>query len=81
MSLMQRIQRKARRELLTRTAGGQGAAKGGDHRLRPDRARPSVRVQRVGVATVVAVSDVRAGAMALLCGTFRRSARSATIGR
>jgi len=64
MSLMQRIQRKARRELLTRTAGARGAAKAaviGCGQIAPDHLSA---YQESGVATVVSVSDVRASAMA-----------------
>src|SRR5580765_8632200 len=64
MSLMQRIQRKARRELLTRTAGARGAAKAaviGCGQIAPDHLSA---YQESGVATVVGVSDVRASAMA-----------------
>ena len=66
MSLLQRIQRKARRELLTRTAGVRGAAKAaiiGCGQISPDHLSA---FQESGVATVVAASDVRAGAMASL---------------
>ena len=66
MSLMQRVQRKARREILNRTAGIRGAAKAaiiGCGQISPDHLSG---YNESGVATVVAVSDVRAGAMASL---------------
>jgi dTDP-4-amino-4,6-dideoxygalactose transaminase/predicted dehydrogenase len=66
MSLIQRVQRKARRELLTRTAGIRGAAKAaiiGCGQIAPDHLSA---FQESGVAAVVAVSDIRAGAMASL---------------
>ncbi len=61
---MQKVQRKARRELLTRTAGMRGAAKAaiiGCGQIAPDHLSA---FQESGVAKVVAVSDVRASAMA-----------------
>ena len=64
MSLVLRIQRRARRELLTRTGGLRGAAKAaiiGCGQIAPDHLSA---YQESGVATVVAVSDIRAGAMA-----------------
>src|SRR4051812_25089266 len=66
MSLMQRVQRKARREILNRTAGVRGAAKAaiiGCGQISPGHLSG---FNESGVATVVAVSDVRAGAMASL---------------
>ncbi len=70
MSLMQRVQRKARREILNRTAGIRGAAKAaiiGCGQISPDHLSA---FNESGVATVVAVSDVRAGAMASLLRNF-----------
>jgi len=70
MSLMQRVQRKARREILNRTAGIRGAAKAaiiGCGQISPDHLSA---FNESGVATVVAVSDVRAGAMASLLRNY-----------
>jgi dTDP-4-amino-4,6-dideoxygalactose transaminase/predicted dehydrogenase len=64
MSLFQRVQRKARRELLTRTAKARGAARAaviGCGQIAPEHLSG---YQESGRASVVAVSDVRPGAMA-----------------
>ena len=64
MSLIQRIQRRARREVLTRTAGVRGAARAavvGCGQIAPDHLSA---FQESGVASVVAVSDLRPSALA-----------------
>ena len=70
MSLLQRIRRRARREILNRTAAARGAAKAaiiGCGQIAPDHLSG---YQESGAATVVAVSDVRAGAMAGLLRNY-----------
>ena len=64
MSLLSRVQRKVRREILTRSAALRGAAKAaviGAGQIAPDHLSG---YQESGVAYVVGVSDVQAGAMA-----------------
>src|SRR5688500_18768752 len=71
MSLYTRIRGRARRELLDRTTGLRGAAKAaviGCGQIAPDH----LNSYREAGASVVAVSDVRAGAMARFVERYPR---------